>query len=364
MQDRPRVLIACLDWGLGHAARSLPVSDALLELGATPILASAGNAGAFLRAERPEFKYLPLPAYNIHYRSKSMVVNMASQGPKLAYTAWREHQLLQRYIKTHHIDAVISDNRFGCFPRKVPGVFLTHQLHPIVPMPLLQPLANGLNRAFLSRFQECWVPDLTGDHGLSGALSHPPLSGIPTHYIGWLSRFNGQLTAVSQEVHVDTLAVLSGPEPQRTYLEQALLAQYPQLPGRHTLVRGIPQEAPPRQEGRVTIINYLKGKALWEAIQHAAVVIGRPGYSSLMDWGLARKKVLCIPTPGQTEQEYLAQRLYKKGRIAMQQQSTLQLVRGIEDAKASSGLQAADSGKLLQQNLKRFLATLPAASAD
>jgi ribose 1,5-bisphosphokinase PhnN len=83
-----------------------------------------------------------------------------------------------------------------------------------------------------------------------------------------------------------------------------------------------------------------------------------------MDWGLARKKVLCIPTPGQTEQEYLAQRLYKKGRIAMQQQSTLQLVRGIEDAKASSGLQAADSGKLLQQNLKRFLATLPAASAD
>mgnify|MGYP000379545232 CR=1 FL=1 len=364
MRDRPRVLIACLDWGLGHAARSLPVADALQELGATPILASAGNAGAFLRAERPELKYLPLPAYNIHYRSRSMVSSMALQAPKLAYTAWREHQLLQRYIKTHQIDAVISDNRFGCFSRKVPGVFLTHQLHPIVPMPPLQPLANGLNRAFLYRFQECWVPDLPGANGLSGALSHPPLAGIPTHYIGWLSRFTGLLATTTLKAPMDTLAVLSGPEPQRTYLEDALLAQYPQLPGHHTLVRGIPEEAPHRQEGKVTIINYLKGKALWEAIQHTAVVIGRPGYSSLMDWGLAQKKVLCIPTPGQTEQEYLAQRLHRAGRIAVQQQSTLQLVRGIEDAKASSGLQAADSGKLLHQNLKRFLATLPAASAD
>ncbi|MCR9100946.1 MAG: glycosyltransferase [bacterium] len=364
MRDRLRILIACLDWGLGHAARGLPVADALQELGATPILASAGNAGAFLRAERPELQYLALPAYNIHYRSKSMVASMALQGPKLAYTAWREHQLLQHYIKTHHIDGVISDNRFGCFSRKVPGVFLTHQLHPIVPIPLLQPVANGLNRAFLYRFQECWVPDLPGANGLSGALSHPPLAGIPTHYIGWLSRFNGLPATAAPEAPIDTLAVLSGPEPQRTHLEQALLAQYRQLPGRHTLVRGIPEEAPPRQEGGVAIINYLKGQALWEAIQNTVVVIGRPGYSSLMDWGMAQKKVLCIPTPGQTEQEYLAQRLYKKGRVAVQQQSTLQLIRGIEDAKAASGMQAADSGKLLHQNLKRFLATLPAASAD
>ncbi len=363
MPDHPRILIGCLDWGLGHAARSLPVADALLELGATPVLASAGNAGAFLRAERPGLQYLPLPAYNIHYRSKNMVANIALQGPKLAYTAWREHQLLQHYIKAHQIDAVISDNRFGCFFRKVPSVFLTHQLHPIVPLPWLQPLANGLNRSFLYRFRECWVPDLP-DNGLSGALSHPPIAGIPTHYIGWLSRFTGLLATAAPEAPIDTLAVLSGPEPQRTRLEQALLAQYPQLPGRHTLVRGIPEEAPPRQEGGVAIINYLKGQALGEAIQNAAVVIGRPGYSSLMDWGMAQKKVLCIPTPGQTEQEYLAQRLHREGSIAVQSQSTLQLARGIEDAKASSGLQAADSGKLLHQNLNRFLATLPAASAD
>lgn len=363
MPDRPRVLIACLDWGLGHAARSLPVADALLELGATPVLASAGNAGAFLRVERPELQYLSLPAYNIRYRSKSMIANMALQGPKLAYTALREHQLLQRYIKTHQIDAVISDNRFGCFSHKVPSVFLTHQLHPIVPLPWLRPLANGLNRSFLYRFRECWVPDLPGN-GLSGALSHPPLSGIPTHYIGWLSRFTGQLVAGASKLSTDTLTILSGPEPQRTYLEEALLAQYPQLPGRHTLVRGIPEEAPPRQEGSVTAINYLKGESLWEAIKHAAVVIGRPGYSSLMDWSLAGKKVLCIPTPGQTEQEYLAQRLHREGKIAVQPQSTLQLAKGIEEAIASSGLQPADSGKLLQQNLKRFLATLPAASAD
>lgn len=364
MPDRPRILIACLDWGLGHAARSLPVADALQALGAEPVLASSGAAGAFLRAERPGLRYLSLPAYSVHYSSSSMVLNMAMQAPKLAATAWREHQLLQQYIDEYHLSGVISDNRFGCFSHKVPCVFLTHQLRPIMPYRFLQPLTNKLVQVFVQRFAACWVPDLPDAGSLSGRLSHPPLFKTETNYIGWLSRFPDGPQESPEEEQCDSLSVLSGPEPQRTYLEQLLLPQLHQLPGQHILVRGIPVEVPMRREGTVQIYNYLKGQDLWRAVQKAEVLIGRPGYSSLMDWSIAGKKALCIPTPGQTEQIYLAHRLQAEGRIAVQTQKSLQLWKGVQQARKCQGLQAPDSGDLLYKTLRRFLSKLPAASAD
>ncbi|MEQ8705140.1 MAG: glycosyl transferase family 28 [Phaeodactylibacter sp.] len=363
MPNRPRILIACLDWGLGHAARSLPIADRLQALGAQPVLASAGAAGAFLQAERPDLEYIPLPAYAIHYRHSSMVANIAVQAPKLARVAWQEHRMIQRYIDEQQLSGIISDNRFGVFSDKVPSVFLTHQLRPIMPYPWLQLLTNRLMQVFVQRFQECWVPDLPDGNGLSGRLSHPPLAGMPTYYVGWLSRFTERKAEADSRPTLDSLSILSGPEPQRTHLEEALLAQLRQLPGQHKLVRGIPTAAPAHSVGSVQVHSYLKGARLWEEICRASVLIGRPGYSSLMDWGAAGKKALCIPTPGQTEQEYLAQRLLADGRIAVQQQGSLQLGEGIREARHSRGLSAPDSGSLLQQNLQRFLANLSVVSA-
>lgn len=362
MLNRPRVLIACLDWGLGHAARSLPVADALEAAGAEPVLASAGAAADFLKAERPGLELLPLPPYNIRYKHQSMVANMAWQAPKLAAAAWREHRILQQYIDQYHLRGVISDNRFGCFSRKVPCAFLTHQLRPRIQSRFLRPLGHRLNQLFIQRFQECWVPDLPGADNLSGHLSHPPLgNSSPTYYIGWLSRFTNLSRGSSLKQDLDSLTVLSGPEPQRTFLEQQILDQLPKIPGHHLLVRGVPQEAPERKAGNIRILNYLTGPALWRVLQRATVVVGRPGYSSLMDWGLAEKKALCIPTPGQTEQEYLAQRLYAEGRIAVQQQNDIRLENGLQAAMQCKGLEAPALAGSLAQCIQRFLASLPLA---
>lgn len=360
MPDRPRVLIACLDWGLGHAARSLPIADAVKEAGAEPVLASAGRAADFLKAERPDMEFLPLPPYNVRYSSQNMIVNMALQAPRLAAVVWQEHQILQQYIRQYRLNAVISDNRFGCFSKEVACVFLTHQLHPRMPFRWLPPATNQLNQWFVKRFTECWVPDFPENGNLSGDLSHPPLNCCPTYYIGWLSRFRN-LRRASTPHDLDSLTVLSGPEPQRTHLERQILAQLQRLPGQHLLVRGIPLSAPERKVGAVSVINYLKGAELWQALHRAAVVIGRPGYSSLMDWGLAGKKALCIPTPGQTEQEYLAQRLKAEGRIAVQRQDHLQLESGLREALQYKGLSAPKAEGLMDKNIQRFLATLSLA---
>jgi uncharacterized protein (TIGR00661 family) len=333
---KPRILFAVLDWGLGHATRSLPLISAAQALGVEPVVASAGNAGAYLKKELPGLTHLELPAYDIRYRYGSMVANMGLQLPKIAHTAWREHRLLQQIIKTHDIKAVVSDNRFGCWSEKVPSVFVSHQLQLRTPHPWLDSFANAMNRYFLRRYDRCWVPDFPGAQSLSGELSVPP-EGLAVEQLGWLSRFAP--SPVKLEHSIDVLVLLSGPEPQRTYLEQALVSQLKTLPGRKVLVRGLAEAADELPIAGIEVHNYLAANELEKALRASVVVVCRSGYSSLMDLCTMGKKALLIPTPGQTEQLYLAQRLHEKGWVAVQQQGEIALAKGLLAAKRCAGLQ-------------------------
>lgn len=365
MPKKLNILVAALDWGLGHAARSLPLIDELQHQGAQPVLASAGRAGRFLQAERPGLPYLPLPAYDIRYASASMVWNMARQGPGLLKTVIAEHHALQSYIRRHQIAGVISDNRFGCFTKACPTVFLTHQLHIRTPSQWTGALANWLNTGFIRRFGACWVPDYEGDANLSHELGHPPLSGLPTCYIGPLSRFSVQGQPVLPPPAYESMTVLSGPEPQRSRLEQELLAQLARLPGRHLLAQGIPVQGGAKQVGRVTVYPYLGQRQLAVLARQSQVVISRPGYSSLMDWSaLGVRHLLLIPTPGQTEQEYLAQHWENNGMAAVQQQGRVALARGLAAAKrtAESPLLPATGNSLLRQAVAGFLSRCRASA--
>lgn len=356
MNARPKVLLAVLDWGLGHAARSLPIADELQRQGAVPVFASAGRAAALLKAERPDLMHLPLPAYGVSYQPGSMAVNMARQAPKLARAAWHEQQQLQAYIEAAGIKAVISDNRFGCFSRRVPTVFLTHQLNLRIPNRWASVLGNGLNRWFARQYGHCWVPDAAGEGSLSGALSQPTPDGLPVRFIGPLSRFSGQ-PAQKPQNSIDLLVALSGPEPARSHLERELLPQLKAIPGRHVLVQGITERYAQREESGVAIHSFMGGKALHSALSAAAVVVGRPGYSSLMDWAALGKRALLIPTPGQTEQEYLGQRLAAQGRAALQEQGQVDLLSGWQSASRSLGLIApADGGEALRAAVSDLLA--------
>lgn len=321
------ILVSPLDWGLGHATRCIPLIDKLLQHGVTVILATDGRAYALLQQHYPTLTLLKLPAYNIRYRSANMTLAMASQFPKIVYAMVAEHIALKKIIRQHGIKIVISDNRYGLFHRKVHNIFLTHQLNLIIPNPLLQALVRkGLNRWIRLFFDSCWIPDVADEPSLSGILSHPaPLPSVA--YVGSLSRM--QYYEVDNEY--DVIAVLSGPEPQRTFLEKEIIAQAKELPISFLIVGGKPESEEVKQfSHNVQYVSFLSTTSLNRAMLAADVVVSRSGYSTIMDLAKLKKKAILIPTPGQTEQEYLAQHFMGKNIFLSQPQHKLNLSNALD----------------------------------
>ena len=109
------------------------------------------------------------------------------------------------------------------------------------------------------------------------------------------------------------LVLLSGPEPQRTSFEQLIIQQLNPLPLTSVLVRGTPGEGPETEsKGNLHIFSHLLGEQLLQLMIRAKIVVCRSGYSTIMDLVTVGKKAILVPTPGQTEQEYLANYLLKK----------------------------------------------------
>lgn len=333
---KKRILVAPLDWGLGHATRCVPIVRALLARGANVVLASNGGAFDLLHREFPDLSIERLPAYSIRYRRENMFWNMGVQLPHILRTVWREHAALQRLIEQHQIDAVISDSRFGCFSSKVPCVFLTHQLNIHVPNFILKKLVDWVNYQIINRFTVCWIPDVEGEQNLAGKLASSKAK-IQTRHIGVLSR----MRKLDVPQRFDAIVVLSGPEPQRTYLEQKILVQAKKLTQRFLLVQG---KTDRREElqlfENVKVVSFLTSEQLNEAIAESGCVICRSGYSSVMDLAVLGKQAVLIPTPGQTEQEYLAERFFKQGIFYAQPQSALDLRQALQALPGFGGLDA------------------------
>jgi UDP:flavonoid glycosyltransferase YjiC (YdhE family) len=329
MESPPKTLIAALNWGLGHATRCIPLIRELEAQGVPLVLASDGEALHLWRAEFPHLDVLVLPSYGIRYRSANMVRNMAAQLPRILWAIRAEHKTIGRWVQEHGIQRIISDNRYGCFHPKVHSVLLTHQLHLRVNTPWIQQVANGLLRLALRPFDEIWVPDIEGAGQLAGDLAHPPVSHPPVRYIGLLSRMNPATEPVEEDY--DVAIVLSGPEPQRTILEQRLTEQAVALPYKCIVVQGKTQKKHHHYEtDHVEVVSYLTSEALNEVLLRSRVVVCRSGYSSLMDLAVLGKKALLIPTPGQTEQEYLAEQLAQNPRFRVQRQDQLDLESALE----------------------------------
>lgn len=333
MAARARILVAALDWGLGHATRCVPAIREVQRQGGVPLIGSAGRALAYLSAEFPDLEAVKLPEYGVRYPGSNMYRNMAGQAPKLMRAVWQEHRQLQQAIRSGLADAVISDNRFGCFSRLAPCVFITHQLNLPVGPPPLRWLGNRINRHFIRQYDECWIPGLPGADSLAGALSLPP-EGLPCRYIGLLSRLAPQ----QGDRQYDILALLSGPEPQRSRLEQLLIRQLADMPHRALLAQGkTEQTRRSRPAANISAVSYLSAGNLQAAMAGAGLVICRSGYSTIMDLAAMGKKALLIPTPGQAEQEYLARRMQQLGYCPYQNQDELDIEKGLRDAEAYPG---------------------------
>src|SRR6478735_944396 len=232
-----RILVAPLDWGLGHATRCIPIIRELVRRRAEVFIASSGQALILLRLEFPELIFFELPAYRMHYSKRlPFSVNLFLQAPKFLKTEKLEHDQITKVVEEHKIDLIISDNRVGCWSDKVPSVFITHQINLQMPLLLkwLEPSVNRLNHRWINRFTHCWIPDEV-ENPISGKLSST--QNINARFIGILSRFK-QLAGVEKKY--DLLVLLSGPEPQRTVLEEILLKQLMNFSGKVFFARGLP----------------------------------------------------------------------------------------------------------------------------
>ncbi len=347
----PRVLVAPLDWGLGHATRCIPIIYQLLAQNCTVLLAGEGKTETLLRAEFPELQFLHLKGYNINYGKNGwdLIGKLLLQIPKIIETMDEEHEWLKKVIEEHQINAVISDNRFGLFNDSIYSVFVTHQL--LVKTSLGQmadELLQKLNYQYVNGFAECWVPDVEGAENLSGDLSHPAIMPqIPVHYLGALSRMSG--VKEGEEKHL--LIMLSGPEPQRTLFEELLLQQLAGFTDPVVFVRGLPGEKSlPAVAENIQVHNYLGTAKLQQEIENASMVISRCGYSSVMDLLALQKKSILIPTPAQTEQEYLAKHLMAQNRALCIPQSKFKLTNAIELAQSFNYKKAYFTNEALLQN--------------
>lgn len=349
---KKRILVAPLNWGLGHVTRCIPIIEALLQRGIEPILASDGMALLLLKKEFPQLKSYSLPSYNIVYKSNKMLLNMAWQIPRIIKAIALEKKAIAKIVASEKIDMIISDNRYGCSNNGCLNIFMTHQLNIKIPFGPLAALVAYFNHRMIATFDECWVPDFAEEPSLAGTLSRKRnLSDV--YYLGCLSRMKRRKV----ERKYDLAIVLSGPEPQRSYLEEKIMEQARQCTQKILLVRGLTdRDEVEIIDEHLEVRSYLTSQALNEAILASDVVLCRSGYSSLMDLVQLEKKAILIPTPGQTEQEYLAERFGMKKVCYCTAQEKIDLKRALIEVEKTKGFaQYPASESLLKMVLDRVL---------
>ena len=292
------ILIAPLNWGLGHATRCIPVINALIENNFNPIIASDGMALQLLKKEFPLLTHLELPPYDIRYpkNGASFKWKLLRSLPQIILASRKENKLVKQWVKTYNLQGIISDNRFGVYHQTVPSVYITHQLKVLSGK--TTEISTDLHHYVIQKFDECWVPDVVTRPHLSGKLGRLKKATFKLKYIGLLSRFQKKKLPIIYKL----LVVLSGPEPQRTLLETKVLIALSDYVGEILIVRGIVENKQViEQHENITQYNFMTSEQLEDAINSSAIVLCRSGYSSLMDLSVLEKKVFLIPTPGQYE---------------------------------------------------------------
>lgn len=325
-----RVLIAPLNWGIGHASRCISLIKQLQQKGYETIISSDGEALTLLKKVFPKTKIRKLPSYNVQYTKNQswFLLNLFRQLPKFINTYRKERNLVKRIVEEENIEAIISDNRFGMYHPNIPSIYITHQLQ--VKSGIWTFFTTNFHRYIIRKYDKVWIPDVEKSPNLSGDLSHGVSINKPYSYIGILSQFEKQ----TKPIEFDMLVLLSGPEPQRSLLEESLLKQFQNTTKTICFVKGkIEKKVKKNQKGNIIIYNYLLKEDLELVLNQSELVIARSGYSTIMDLATLKKKAFFIPTPGQTEQIYLAKHLEKEriAPYAAQSDFKLSLLKRVEN---------------------------------
>jgi hypothetical protein len=366
--NRPVALICPLNWGLGHAARCIPLIHRFLEHGFRVVAAAENPSLSLLSKEfGNRIDYVIFPGINIKYpASGSMSLKMAFKSPFILASIYSEHKRLKKLVGQTGAKIVVSDNRFGLWTNQAYCIFITHQIFIKTPNTFkwLEPVLFRLNNYFITKYDQCWVPDFPGKDNISGELSHKrPLDRIV--FTGPLTRFSSLLAKSPGDDQAQTiipefyLAVLSGPEPQRSILEAELIRQIDKQKLPVIFIRGVMgKDTIPDAPTRL-MLNNATSREMMHFIRHSKMVICRPGYSTIMDLSVFGKKALVIPTPGQTEQLYLGDLLQHKAMAYCVNQHEIDLKKDIQKALSSKGISCMNSGEdLLGKAFEAMLAEL------
>ncbi len=335
-----RVFYSVLNMGLGHAARSLPIIREFINRDWQILIGSSGRALAFLQRELPELQFARLPDYGIRYsRNGWLLPKLAAQLPVVLSRIWQENKSCWQIVHAFSPDLILSDHCYGINNPGIPSFFLSHQINFAMPkgFDFVQPLPAQFNFHFHKHFKAVFIPDSADTDGglLSGNLSRTPAIPGKYHHCGILSSVERQ----SLTEDLDVFITISGPEPQRSILEDLVLDQVHKLAGKIVVAMGKSESAAPVYESnRLQIYPYLTREQMTRCYNRARLVVTRPGYTSLMELAELGKKALLIPTPGQTEQLYLARRLEQKGWFYSVPQQRLDLPRDLQIAQTFSGL--------------------------
>lgn len=297
------ILVAPLNWGLGHATRCIPIINELIKNNYNPIIATDGVALALLKKEFPNLLALELPSYHIEYakKGKNFKWKLLQNSPNTINAIVSEKKVVKKWVSEYNLSGIISDNRLGVYSKKVPSVFITHQIRVMSGKTTW--ISSKIHQKLIKKYTECWVPDVEGFPNLSGKLGHVKKFNVNLKYIGVLSRLEKE---VVPEIY-DLMVIISGPEPQRTLLEEKLISELNEFSKPVLFVKGkVEAEQKVEKIDNIVFYNFMTSDELQKAFNCSNKVLCRSGYTTVMDLAKLEKKAFFIPTPGQFEQEYLA----------------------------------------------------------
>lgn len=316
--NRIKIFISPLDWGLGHTTRCIPIIKALQKLDTEIWIGVNKEQQKVISNEITAINYIQFSGYNISYPStETMALKMSLQIPKILNKINSEKRELKKLINKYKFDLIISDNRFGLYTDNVPSIYITHQINIQAPLGIDKILHN-LHQRYISNFSQCWIPD-DNQNTLAGRLS---ISNRENHHhIGLLSRFSSPIVSLKSEYKY--LAIISGPEPQRSIFEKEIIQYFKSTSERCAILGGQPLKNQQKTFDNIDYFPHLPSSLFLDLVSLSEKIICRPGYSSIMDLAVLQKPVFFIPTPGQTEQEYLAKYYKRNYNIGYCKQSEL-----------------------------------------
>jgi uncharacterized protein (TIGR00661 family) len=354
-----RVLYGVCSWGLGHATRSLPIIRKLINEGNEVTIVTTGSSLKLLKMELGESaEYLDFEDYPLPYTDKSKVflIRFCLFSPKLIKSIIDEHRRIMKILDQKKFDIIISDNRYGVFHRNIPSYFITHQLRVIAPgrVRFIENSFERFNTYFQKYFTNIMVPDYEVN-GISGDLAHNLnlLDTKKVRYFGIMSDFS----KMDVQEDVDLLFSISGPEPQRQVLENIVFQQINEFDGNIFLSLGKRSKTELERKKKtlnenIQLYDFLPGEERERILNRSKLIVSRSGYSTLMDIYALGKKAMFIPTPQQTEQEYLAKHHEELGNFLFVNQNELDLSENLKMAQRYKG---PDRSYRLEKSTEQFL---------